>query len=563
MARPFPIREVPRQLVAVLALAAAAQLATALASAAASAASAAPQPPRLIMSILVDDLGFNDLGFTDSGVRTPNLDRLRAEGVLLSSLYVQPICTPTRSAFLTSRLPLALGLQGKMTVQQGQAWGLDVDEQTFVSALVARNWSTHMVGKAHIGGDRWRRSPTFRGFSSFMGYLYGAEDYYSHMLGAGLDLRNDTAPQCGPGCSQTIGRANNGTYSPYIFASEVERLVARAGADPGRRSTYIHFTPQSVHAPNEAPAHFVQPYVGKFGPNNTVRAIHAGALAALDEAIGHISAAIAAAGLADETLILLSADNGGPLGPVGDGTMASNYPLRGGKHSLFQGGVLATAFAWGPTWLGTGAGRTWAGLAHVVDLGATILDAAGVPPLPPLPGRPVHGVSFWPQLVAGAPASAREDVVVNIDYTEPSQAAIVRADGWKLLLGSAGGAPDCACTYWSAQRTGLPESPQPGGAGAGAGSGADKGALGGPSDEGAAPPSLWPLSNMTAMLYNLANDPRELHDLAAANPTIVAALTARLAAWGAGAVPVVENATIDPASDPRRFNGSWTPWLGM
>ena len=160
MARPFPIREVPRQLVAVLALAAAAQLATALASAAASAASAAPQPPRLIMSILVDDLGFNDLGFTDSGVRTPNLDRLRAEGVLLSSLYVQPICTPTRSAFLTSRLPLALGLQGKMTVQQGQAWGLDVDEQTFVSALVARNWSTHMVGKAHIGGDRWRRSPT-------------------------------------------------------------------------------------------------------------------------------------------------------------------------------------------------------------------------------------------------------------------------------------------------------------------------------------------------------------------------------------------------------------------
>ena len=68
---------------------------------------------------------------------------------------------------------------------------------------------------------------------------------------------------------------------------------------------------------------------------------------------------------------------------------------------------------------------------------------------------------------------------------------------------------------------------------------------------------------MTATLYNLASDPRETTDVAAANPGVVEALTERLAVWGASAVPVVENATADPRASPEHFNGSWTPWLGM
>jgi hypothetical protein len=95
----------------------------------------------------VDDLGFGDLGYAGSGIATPHLDRLRAEGVELTSFYAQPICTPTRGSFLTSRYALLLGLQGRATVQQGQAWGLDLGEQTFVSALQGSGWATHMVGK--------------------------------------------------------------------------------------------------------------------------------------------------------------------------------------------------------------------------------------------------------------------------------------------------------------------------------------------------------------------------------------------------------------------------------
>ena len=280
----------------------------------ASLAHAAP-PPKLILSIIVDDLGFHDLGYSGSGISTPHVDRLRREGIELSSFYAQPVCTPSRGAFLTGRYPLLLGLQGKETVQQGQSWGLELAEQTFVSALQAARWSTHMVGKVHLGADFWRRTPTFRGFDTFLGYLYGAEDYYTHKLAQGYDLRNDTRPYCGPGCSQNIAAAHNGTYSSALFGAEVARLV-RGIPPSGGAGTYIHFTPQSVHAPNEAPADKIAPYLPLF-PNNTARAVHAGAVASLDDAIGEVMAAVADAGLTDDTLIILHADNGGPLTSAG------------------------------------------------------------------------------------------------------------------------------------------------------------------------------------------------------------------------------------------------------
>ena len=202
--------------------------------------SSAESPPKLIISLLIDDLGSADLGYTGSGIATPALDSLRAGGVELTSLYVQPICTPSRAAFLTGRQPLALGLQGKQTVQQGCAWGLDVAEQTFPQALQAAGWVTNMVGKMHLGADVWSRSPTYRGFDSFFGFLYGAEDYYSHKLGAGFDLRWDEGRRCGPGCSRAVAQAYNGTYSTLLFGARVEELVggdakcAWVGVGPGR-----------------------------------------------------------------------------------------------------------------------------------------------------------------------------------------------------------------------------------------------------------------------------------------------------------------------------------------
>ena len=519
----------------------------------------------MIISIIVDDLGSFDMGFKNGQIQTPAFDRLRGEGYHLPRMYVQPICTPTRSSFLTSRYALALGLQGKQTVQQGCSWGLGLNESTFVSQFQRQGWRTHMVGKAHLGADYWRRTPTFRGFNTFFGYLYGAEDYFNHTLGgfggAYYDFRNDTQPSCGPGCSKAIGASIRGTYSTFVFGAEVARLIAAAGAS--QQPTYIHFTPQSVHAPNQAPESYVAPYRSIFGPSNPIRAIHAGALAVLDEALANITSAIAAAGLLDDTLIFVSADNGGPLGPTGDGTMASNYPRRGGKHSLYEGGVQAESFVWGPKWLGTGVNRTWEGLCHTTDVGLTLMEAAGLPTAPYLPTR--HGVSFWGALSSGQPRSLRQSVVVNIDYTQEGagpQAAIVTRDGMKLILGSGG---DSSCDYWS-DPVGEKTSPPPGrppllGHPAAAVPGRETRF---PTAAPTAPSPLWPLGNMAPTLYNLTADPRETTNLTQQHPDLVAALLQELQTWGSMvAVPVVENPQQDPLSNPKFFNDSWTPWLGL
>lgn len=197
--------------------------------------------------------------------------------------------------------------------------------------------------------------------------------------------------------------------------------------------------------------------------------------------------------------------------------------------------------------------RTWSGLAHISDIGLTLLDAAGLAPLAPLPGRPVHGSSFWPALISNS-SSARQDVVINVDYTVPApQAAIVGVDGWKLVLGLPG-MPGCECTYWS-DRNGEPESPPPT---------ADAPKGGAALQLGVGPVgAFWPLANMTPSLYHLPTDPRELNDVASANPHVVKILVDRLAVWGLGAIAVVENATQDPRSLPKHWGGSWTPWLGV
>lgn len=246
--------------------------------------------------------------------------------------------------------------------------------------------------------------------------------------------------------------------------------------------------------------------------------------------------------------------------------------------------MKAAAFAWG---VGLGgqqrdlssssssgsaaaSNRSWGGLVHVSDVGLTLLEAAQVAPLPPKPGRPLHGVSFWGALVSGGP-SDREEVVVNVDYTNASQAAIVTPDGFKLILGTPAD-PESLYGYWSGP-TGEPENPplRPSGVVAAAAAAALGNADGGKRLDGesalnrgaVAPSPLWPLSNMTATLFDLRADPRETTDVAALYPAVVANLTARLAAWGVIAVPVVENATADPRSNPKYFNGSWTPWLGL
>ncbi len=102
------------------------------------------RPPHIVY-IMADDLGFADVGFQGSDILTPNIDRLAAEGARLAQFYTQPLCTPTRAAFMTGRYPLRYGLQTGV-IPSGASYGLDPDELTLPQALQASGYRTALVG---------------------------------------------------------------------------------------------------------------------------------------------------------------------------------------------------------------------------------------------------------------------------------------------------------------------------------------------------------------------------------------------------------------------------------
>jgi arylsulfatase A-like enzyme len=328
------------------------------------------------------------------------------------------------------------------------------------------------------------------------------------------------------------------------------------------------------------------------------------------------------------------ADNGGPIfckdGPCGDATGTSNYPLRGGKHSLWEGGTRLTAVAAGP--MVHAAGVNESGLMHHADWLPTLLEAAGVA-YEPAPGFELHGASQWAMLTAGAPSS-RNETITNIDPLQPAvgggaikpgegNAAIITAEGWKLLLGLTGppdawSPPNASALGGGAAAPLTPMAPLraaaaincaaafevgvcfPGAdvanssaaataaaccarcaatAGCGAwtwraseqqcwvkGDAAKRtsnsdcvSGAGAPTPP--APFAVWPLKNMTAQLFNLTVDPWERHDVAAEHPDVVQRLAARLAQWGVAARdPYWRTATKDGNPTQEPQGPAWVPW---
>ncbi len=420
---------------------------------------------------------------------------------------------------------------------------------------------------------------------------------------------------------------SRGGYSTHLYAAAAVDVIARH--DPSSAPLFLYLAFQAVHSPDQVPQSYIDPYNATIA--DPKRRTFAGMLSCLDEAVGNVTRAVTAAGLSD-VLYIFVADNGGPIfcanGPCGDATGTSNFPLRGGKHSLWEGGTRLTAVASGPMLHGRGVNES--GLMHHADWLPTLLEAAGVAYIP-APGFELHGASQWAMLTAGAPSS-RNETVTNIDPLQPAvgggsiqpgddgNAAIVTAEGWKLLLGLVG-PPD----EWSppnASRAALAAPPAraaaaaavscaaaafeagvcfPGGdianasaaasaaaccarcaatAGCGAWTwrasvqqcwvkgGAAKRASNSDcvSGEGApAPPApfaVWPLKNMTAQLYNLTADPWERNDVAALFPDVVKRLTQRLAQWGRGARdPYWRTAKKDGSPTQTPSGPAWVPWL--
>lgn len=373
-------------------------LATALVSGVVSPARAEGRRPPNIIYIMADDLGWKDVGFHGSDIETPVLDGLAKAGVQFDEFYAQPMCTPSRAAFLTGRYPLRYGLQSGVIPSAG-AYGLATDEYLLPQLLKDAGYETALVGKWHLGHGDTKYWPRQRGFDHFYGALVGEIDHFKHASHGVKDWYRNNTPLDETG------------YDNTLFGDEAARLIrTRETGKP--LFLYLAFT--APHSPFQAP----EPYVKRYAHiKDEQRRLYAAMVTAMDDAVGHVLKALEETGQRENTVIVFQSDNGGVRSAlfageskVGDNLPADNGPYRDGKGTLFEGGTRVVGFM---NWPGHIKPGTVQGLSHVVDMYPTLAAIAGATMEK---NKPLDGMNLWPAISEGA-ATPRDEVIYNVDPT--------------------------------------------------------------------------------------------------------------------------------------------------
>ncbi len=363
--------------------------ATALGLALLGAAQDEARKPNFVI-FFTDDQGYNDVGcFGSPSIRTPNLDRMAAEGTRLTSFYAQTVCGPSRTALLT-------GCHFMRAAPRARGWNLPGEEVTLAEVLKKAGYATGCVGKWDLSGRRYieDRHPLSQGFDSFFGTL-GANDAGTVAL-----MRDREA--LGP--ERDMGRLT-GLYTEEA----VSFIEKRAG---GPFFLYLaHTMPHVRIGASEA-------FRGK-----SPRGLYGDVIEELDASLGRVLEALRKAGLEKSTVVLFTSDNGPWLskGELG----GSAAPLRAGKGSAWEGGFRVPALLWGPGRIP--AGRVAGGMVATLDVLPTFARMAGAE----LPGdRVLDGRDQSAYLSGRAESSAREEFY----YYLQQHLQALRRGRWKIQL---------------------------------------------------------------------------------------------------------------------------------
>ncbi len=344
-----------------------------------------------VVLILADDLGYGDLAcYGHPTFRTPNLDRLAAEGVRLTQFNTpMPFCAPTRASLLTGRYPFRTGLTGNPTPDANpanDALALAESEILLPEIFKKAGYATGMVGKWHLGHARPESLPTHRGFDEYLGIPYSNDMRPVHLLD-GVEV----------------------VEYPVVQATLTRRYTERAISFVKKNRDRPFFL-YLAHARPHKPLACSEDFYKKSGDG-----LYADTLAELDWGIGRVLATLADLGLDERTLVLFTSDNGPWYG-------GSTGGLRGMKGSSWEGGFRVPCIARMPGRLPSG--RVVDAPAVMMDLFATALAAAG---LEPPADRVIDGADLMPLL------EGRDDRPHDLIFGhQGAPLATVRDDRWKL-----------------------------------------------------------------------------------------------------------------------------------
>jgi arylsulfatase A-like enzyme len=354
-------------------------------------------PPPNIVIILADDLGYGDLGsFGSPSNRTPRLDAMAAEGQKWTNFYVQPVCSPSRAALLTGRLPLRSGMYGVATgttpkvLRDNAAQGLAPEEITIAEVLKPRGYATAIVGKWHLGQLR-QFLPMNQGFDYWFGLPYS----HDMRMTAPRDNGYQTAAYYNPKPEywdvplmrngDVIERPVDHTTLTKRYTEEAVKFIN----DNRARPFFLYLAHSLPHIPLARSAEFA---------GHSAGGMYGDVIEEIDASTGRILDALKATGLDRKTLVVFTSDNGPwlPFGPHG----GSAGPLRAGKGTTWEGGVRTPAIFW---WPGTVRPAVVTDIGSEMDLLPTAARLAGATGEIPR-DRVIDGVDLRAPLTGAGPS---------------------------------------------------------------------------------------------------------------------------------------------------------------
>lgn len=345
-----------------------------------------------IVVVLCDDLGYGDIGaFGGTTIKTPHIDQMAAEGVMLTDYYAPAnLCTPSRAGLLTGRYPIRTGL-GYEVIMQNDDRGLPLSEVTIANALKP-TYATALFGKWHLGHQGAAWPPTKHGFDTFFGIPY------SHDMKP-LSLYESQAG------SETV------QAFPVDYPTLQEQFYQHAEQFIEANRDRPFFVELALSAPH-LPEHPHPPFQGttSAGPYGDV-------VAEIDSIMGRLLAKLKALGIDDNTLVIFTSDNG----PWFEGSTAGMRERKGGGG--FDGGYRVPFVARMPGVIP--AGRKVSSIASGVDILPTVCAFAGKPAPA---GVLLDGKDITPVLISGA-ASPHDEIVLF----DNENVVGIRTQRWKYI----------------------------------------------------------------------------------------------------------------------------------
>ena len=393
---------------------------------------AADDRPNIVL-ILADDLGYGDVGvFGQTRIRTPRLDEMAREGIRFTNHYAgSTVCGPSRASLMTGLHTGHSPIRGNPRwTRSGQPADLTADDTTVAEVLQNAGYRTAIIGKwglAEREGESQDAMPSRQGFDEFFGYRRHIEAHY-HYRDQTVLYRDDVVEPLADGARGTA----NGGYIQDLLTDEALAFIDR-NAD--RQPFFLYFASALPHYPVAAPEDSQAPYRDLGWPEHRMESgghykhdaegnvSYAAMVSRLDRDVGRVLDRLEARGIADNTIVIFTSDNGHEYDR---GFFDSNGPFRGRKRDLYEGGIRVPTIAWWPGSVPAGAETRH--VSAFWDFMATACELAALAECPP-----TDGISYLPAML-GDEASQRRHEFLYWEFNEsrgPVQA--IRRGRWKLV----------------------------------------------------------------------------------------------------------------------------------